>query len=163
MTSAALHFAKQKIPILLSRYDLSYYQEDNCIEYFIADKPTKEPISRSIVFSMNRPSVRINVGRFFPELHVLTDCRYLSAACFYLLAHHFAVMHHIPKLYPICLETRPETYRRFFSKLEDFHFFFEGLKLCETAKVCGRYPQLDIDISMVREKVIDEQEVPFLV
>jgi hypothetical protein len=72
-------------------------------------------------------------------------------------------MYHIPKSYRINLETRPETYRKFFSKLKDFHLHLEGLKLCQGAEVCGDYPQLDIDVSLIKERVMEEGEVPFMV
>jgi hypothetical protein len=163
MTSLVSKFAKEKIPILLDGYELSYYQEADCIGYVIADKKTKERISRAIILSLNRPSQQINVVRFCPELYKQTGCKYLSAACFYLLTHHFASIYQVPREYRICLETRPGTYDRFFSKLKDFHLRIEGVKLCKTAEVCGKYPQLDIDISMIERKIAEEEKVPFLV
>jgi hypothetical protein len=45
------------------------------------------------------------------------DSKYLSAACFYLLTHHFGNVFHLDKTYNIFLETIPATYDRFFSKL----------------------------------------------
>ena len=163
MSCSDSNFAEEKIPLLLSRYELCYHREDNCVEYFIADKATNKQISRAVILSLNRCSKQINVSRFCPELYRQTKCKYLSAACFYLLTHHFANIYHIPKTYRICLETRPETYRRFFSKLEDFHLQIEGLKLCKSAEVCGNYPQLDIDVSMIKDKVMEKGEVPFMV
>lgn len=163
MTSSESNFAKEKIALPLSRYELHYYKEDDCIEYFIVDKATNRQISRAVILSLDRTSKRINVGKFYPELYKQTECRYLSAACFYLLIHHFANIYHIPEGYRICLETRPDTYREFFSRLKDFHLLVERLKLCKTAEVCGNYPCLDIDISMIKEKSIEEEWVPFIV
>jgi len=163
MTSRKSNFVKEKIPLLLSRYGLSYRKEDDCVEYFVSDKATNKDISRAVIFSLNRGSKEINVSKFWPELYKQTDCKYLSAACFYLLTHHFANMYHIPKSYRIHLETRPETHTGFFSKLKDFHLHLEGLKLCQSAEVCGDYPRLDMDVSMVKEKVMAKDEVPFIV
>jgi hypothetical protein len=163
MTSLVSDFAKEKIAILLGRYELSYYQEANCIGYVIADKKTKEQISRAIILSLNRPSHQINVVRFCPELYKQIGCKYLSAACFYLLTHHFANIYQVPRKYRICLETPPDTYERFFSKLKDFHLFIEGVKLCKTAQVCGDYPQLDIDISMIEREITKEEALPFVI
>lgn len=163
MTSCQSNFAKEKIPLLLIRYELCYHREDNCVEYFIVDKATKKQISRAVIFSLNRGSKQINVSRFCPELYRQTKCKYLSAACFYLLTHHFANIYQIPKAYRICLETRPETYKKFFSKLKDFHLHIKGLKLCKSAEVCGNYPQLDMDVSMVKQKVMAKDEIPFIV
>jgi len=163
MTSCESNFAKEKIPLLLARYELCYNREDNCVEYFITDKATKKQISRAVIFSLNRGSEQINVSRFCPELYRQTECKYLSAACFYLLTHHFADIYQIPKGYRICLETRPDTHGRFFSRLKDFHLLIERLKLCATAEVCGNYPEIDIDISLIKKKILEKEEVPFLI
>jgi hypothetical protein len=163
MNCLVSHFPNEQIPILLGRYEFSYYQEDNCIEYFIQDKETKEAISRAIIFSLNQHSQQMNVARFCPELYKQAKCKYLSAACFYLLTHHFCSIYTLPRDYCICLETRPDTYKNFFSKLKDFHLLVEGVKMCETARVHGEYPHLDIDVSMIKEKTMDKEEVRFLV
>ncbi len=163
MTSLVSKFAKEKIPILLDGYELSYYQEADCMGYVIADKKTKEQISRAIILSLNRPSQQINVVRFCPELCKQTQCKYLSAACFYLLVHHFATVYHLPKDYSICLETRPDIFERFYLKLIDFRLHVEWVELCKTAHVCGKYPHLDIDISKVEKKNLDNKEIPFLI
>lgn len=47
--------------------------------------------------------------------------------------------------------------------IKDFHLHIEGLKLCQSAEVCGDYPQLDIDVSLIKERVMEEGEVPFMV
>ena len=157
MASSKSKFAEEKIPLLLSRYALSYRKEDDCVEYFVSNKATKKDISRAVVFSLNRRSKEIYVSKFCPELYKETECKYLSAACFYLLTHHFANIYHISKTYRICLETRPETYRRFFSKLEDFHLQIEGLKLCKSAEVCGNSDSMDVDVSTVEEKMATDK------
>jgi hypothetical protein len=163
MVTCESNFAQDKIPLLLNRYELCYRREDNCVEYFVTDKATNRQISRSVIFSINRRSEQITVSKFFPELYRQTECKYLSAACFYLLMHHFASIYQIPEAYRIYLETRPETHREFFSKLLDFDLHIEGLKMCKSAEVCGNYPRLDMDVSMVKEKVMAKDEVPFMV
>lgn len=163
MTSCKSQFAEDKIALLLRRYELSYCKEDDCVEYFIADKATGIQISRALVFSLNRGSKEINVSRFCPELCKETACKYLSAACFYLITHHFADIFQIPKAYRIHLETSPATYKKFFAKLKDYHLHIEGLTLCKSAEVCGNHPQLGIDVSMIKEKVLKQGEVPFAV
>jgi hypothetical protein len=157
------HFAQEKIALLLSRYELCYCKEGTCVEYFVSDNATKEQISRAVILSLDIGSKRINVSRFCPELYRQIQCKYLSAACFYLVTHHFAYIYHVPRAYKICLETRPETFESFFSKLKDFHLHVEGLKFCNSAEVCGDYPQLDIDVSVIKEKAMLNGEVPFLV
>ena len=122
MTALLSNFIRTKILLLLNRYELSYYKENNCVEYFVTDKETGEQISYAIVFSLNTYSKRIHVGRFCPELYKQTESKYLSAACFYLLMHHFTHIYHLPYEYRICLETRPVTNKKFFrdSKILDF-------------------------------------------
>ena len=128
MASPVIHFLKEHIPALLSRYAFLYYREDNCIEYFIKKKGENQSISQSIVFSFNQRSRQIYVSKFYPELYKQTRCKYLSAACFYLLANHFANIFMLPDDCPICLETKPETYRNFYSKLQGFGFHIEWIE-----------------------------------
>ena len=163
MTTSALDFAKEMLPVLLSRFGFLYFQENTCVEYFIIRKKSKEEISRALVFSLNTHSKQINVSSFYPELHKQTQCKYLSAACFYLLAHHFASVYHLPKGYRICLQTRPDTFENFYSKLKDFSLHVEWVELCETAHVCGKYPDLKIDLSKVEKKNLDSEEIPFMI
>lgn len=152
ITSIKSNFARETISLLLRRYTFFYHKEGNCIEYFVTDKYTREEISYALVLSLNTYSHHINVSRFCPELYKEIASKYLSAACFYLLIHHFAYVYHLPKEYGISLSTRPATYEKFFSRLKDFHLLIKGLKLCETVGVFGTYPQLDIDTSMITEK-----------
>lgn len=157
------NFVKDKILLLLDRYTLSYYKEGNCIEYFITDKDTKEEISYVIVFSLNNYSKQINVGRFCPNLYKQVDSRYLSAACFYLLIHHFAHIYHLPREYRICLQTRPVTNKIFFTRLKDFDFYIRRPKLCQSVELCGTYPDLAIDTSVINERIMEDETTLFQV
>jgi hypothetical protein len=143
---------KENVSRLLSRYELRYYQECDCIEYFITNKKTAEEISYSIVVSLNIHSNEIHVSRFCPELYTEIDSKYLSAACFYLLIHQFGDIYHLDDRYRISLETRPATYKRFFSRLKDFDLRNEGLKLCKTVAVVVEYPPLDINTSIIEKR-----------
>ena len=163
MGSIESQFMMKNVPRLLSRYNISYYREDTCVEYFITEKDKEEAISYSLVLSLNRTSRQIHVSRFYPELHKQMEPKYLSAACFYLLVHHFGEMYHLGKEYSIHLQTRPATYKKFFSKLRDFDLRHNGLKLVETVDVLGHYPPLDIDTSMIERKIAETREVPFQV
>jgi hypothetical protein len=161
MASIESYFAKENVPRLLIRYELSYYQEDNCIEYFIADKNTHEQISYAIIFSLNRDSKELHVSKFCPDLYKQIDAKYLSAACFYILIHHFGNIYHLSKDYSITLETRPATYKAFFSRLRDFDLLNRGLRLCKTVAIIGEYPPLDVNTSMIEKKSLQEGETPF--
>jgi hypothetical protein len=161
MASIESPFMKKNVSRLLSRYNLHYYQECDCIEYFITDKGTGEQISYSMVLSLNRHSNEIHISRFCPELYKQADSKYLSAACFYLLTHHFGHIYHLDNGYRISLETRPATYYRFFSRLKDFDLLDAGLRLCDTITVVGEYPPLDVNTSMIEKKSLQKQETPF--
>jgi len=142
-------FMQEKLPVFLRRYEISYCKEDDCIEYFIRDKITHEQISYALVLSLNRFAKQINVGRFCPGLYKQPHCKYLSAACFYLLIHHFAKIYHLSEGYGIYLETKPATYKKFFSMLKDFNLKVKRIILCNTAEVCDVYHQDNIDTSMI--------------
>ena len=142
------------MPTLLNRYDISYCKEGDCIEYFITDKQTHEQISYSLLLSLNRFSKQINVGKFFPELYKQNQSKYLSAACFYLLIHHFANIYHLVEGYGIYLHTKPSTYNKFYSLLKDFNLKIKKIILCNTAEVCDVYHKNDVDTSMVIKEVL---------
>jgi len=146
-------FMQEKLPVLLRRYEISYCKEADCIEYFITDKSTHEQISYALVLSLNRFSKQINVGRFCPELYKQPNSKYLSAVCFYLLINHFAKIYHLSEGYGIYLETKPATYKKFFSMLKDFNLQVKRIILCKTAEVCDVYHQDNIDTSMIKDRL----------
>ena len=161
MDSIESHFAEENVARLLSRYEFAYYKEDKCIEYFITDKTTSEQISYAIVFSLNRNSRDLHVCRFCPELYKQAESKYLSAACFYLLIHHFGNIYHLGKDYTISLDTLPATYKAFFSRLKDFDLQMKGLKYSKSAEVLGEYPLLNVDTSMIAKITTRNEEIPF--
>jgi hypothetical protein len=154
---------KKNVPRLLKKYTVSYYQEEDCIEYFLTSKKSKKQVSYALVLSLDRNAKEIHVSRFYPELYKQTGTRYLSAACFYLLIHHFAACYHLTHDYNISLDTRPATHKGFFSRLKDFHFHLRGLKLCQTAQILSDYEPLPVDTSMIKEKAYANMDIPFLV
>jgi len=154
-------FMKTNVPRLLDRFDISYFKEENCIEYFILDKGTEVQISFMIVLSLDTNSKEIHVSRFYPELYKQDNARYLSAACFYLVIHHFAHAYHLDENYCISLDTLPATFENFFSRLKDFDFHLEGIKLCKTAELLSKFSPVDLNTSMVKKKIIESQDVPF--
>ena len=98
MASCMSRFMKKNVPRLLNRYRISYFQEDDCIEYFITDKASEEQISYALVLSLDRTSKEIHVSKFYPELFKQKEPQYLSAVCFCLLIHHFGHCHHLTTL-----------------------------------------------------------------
>lgn len=163
MASCMSRFMKKNVPRLLNRYRISYFQEDDCIEYFITDKASEEQISYALVLSLNRTSKEIHVSKFYPELFKQKESQYLSAVCFCLLIHHFGHCHHLTTDYNISLDTRPATYERFFARLQDFHFRLKRLDLCQTAQILSDYEPLEVDTTMIEHRIGDGSEIPFLV
>jgi len=156
-------FIKKNVPRLLNRYRISYFQEDDCIEYFITDKDSEEQISYALVLSLDRRSREIHVSRFYPELFKQEESEYLSAVCFYLLIHHFGHCYHLTPDYNISLDTRPATYEGFFARLQDFHFRLRRLDLCQTAQILSDYEPLEVDTTMIEQETADGSVIPFLV
>ena len=156
-------FVTRAVQALQDRFRFSFYQEGNCIEYFIHEKETGRCISRNIVLSLTPQSHEIRVIKFYPELQYEPFSKYLSAAAFYFLVHHFAHIYHLAKGCPVCIETLLETHRAFYAKLRDFHLVLKGVKLCKTAYVCGDYPALEIDTDSVKKKDVPMTQMPFLV
>ena len=154
-------FMKEHVPRLLERYNIFYFKEDTCIEYFIVDKGTEAQISLIIVLSLDTNSREIHVSRFYPELYKQHNARYLSAACFYLVIHHFGHTYHLDENYNISLDTLPVTFEAFFSRLKDFDFHVEGIKFCRTAELLSRFLPVDMNTSMIKKKIIENQDVPF--
>jgi hypothetical protein len=111
-----------------------------------------------IVLSLNTNSSEIHVSRFYPELYKQDNAKYLSAACFYLVIHHFAHIYHLDEKYKISLDTLPVTFEEFFSRLEDFDFHLEGIKFCKTAELLSRFLPVDINTSMIKKKIIESQQ-----
>jgi hypothetical protein len=161
MASKESRFMKRNVLRLLRRYDISYFKEEDCIEYFIAVKGTTVQISYAIVLCLDRNSREIHVSRFCPQLYCQVDSRFLSAACFYLVIHHFAHVYHLAEDYNISLDTRPATYKNFFSRLKDFDFRIASTKFCRTAELLSKYPPLDVNTSMIRKKIAEDGDVPF--
>ena len=163
MTSIESQFVKKNVPRLLRRYEISYCKEDDCVEYFVTNKSTHEQISYALIFSLNRHSKEIHVSKFCPRLHKEERSKYLSAACFYLLIHHFGNIFHLGKGHSIGLETRRATYDAFFGQLKDFDLKNKGLRWEKNVSVLGEYPPIGLDTSMIQKETMGNEEVPFQV
>lgn len=145
-------FIGEKIRLLLKRYGLSCRIEENRIEYVLADAITAEQVSFDLVLSRNRFAKQIHVCKFYPGLHRQDDTRYLSAACFFLLVHHFGQHYNLNRVYTIFLQTRHEVFTQFYATLKDFCFQIRGQATADNVNVWSTYVPCAIDTSMIREK-----------
>ncbi len=156
-------FMRKNVPLLLDRFDISCALEGACAEYFIEDKASHQQLSKAIIFSLNRFSHKIHVNRFYPELFRQENSRYLSAACFYLLIHHFAHALHVEKSYSIFLQTQPRICEEFYARLRDFDFHVVNFDLGDVVNVTSTYMPLPVDTSMIHENTAMADELLFMV
>ncbi|MDY0132685.1 MAG: hypothetical protein RBR53_08455 [Desulforegulaceae bacterium] len=155
-------FIEEKVGCLFEKFNLSCFPNDSFNTYFIKDRKTGEVISRELVLCLDKFGKKIHVSRFYPELNKRPLCKYLSAACFYILIQHFAKEKKIDNSFHISLDCTPEVFSSFYTKLVDFHFI-------NTFKSAGRSISADSDfeisdfefISMVSYEVFDENEFYF--
>lgn len=84
------NFLNQQIPRLNNRFLLTFSRDDTCMEYFLRDRHTGKQISKTLIASHEVFSGSLYISKFYPELYRQINCKYLSAACFYLMVHHAA-------------------------------------------------------------------------
>lgn len=160
--SATSEFIRQTLPGLLDRYAITYLAEGDCIEYFLVDRANDEEISQNLVISLNRFARRIEIIRFYPELHKQPNTKFFSAVCFYLLVHHFARYFEISHNHKVFVRTQPEIFTRFYKSLRDFNFYPES-QLANTIDLLSDYIQTDVDTSIIEERVTDTEEMRFMI
>ncbi|MFO7751156.1 MAG: hypothetical protein R6V54_13795 [Desulfobacteraceae bacterium] len=155
-------FMRRNLPLLCNRFCFSYLKEESCIEYFINNFDSTETVSSALIFSYNFRKKDLHVSRFHPELSFLTNSKYLSAACFYLLIHHFAGIYGLDNTSHISLETVETTSSRFYRKLGDFDFTVSRHGVGEVVELVSTVSFSSVDTSMVREHICQPGEIPFL-
>jgi len=116
------HFLMTHLPLLLKRFSLSYEQDGSCLEYFLYSKEKMRRISKDLVVSHDPFSGSLYIAKFYPEIYREMNCKYLSAACFYLMAHHAAKIFHLADRCVVSLETDTSVFNQFYCRLDDFDF-----------------------------------------
>jgi hypothetical protein len=154
-------FMKINIETLLSRYDFSFCREDRCMEYFIMDKKKLEDVSKALIMSLDLFKKNIHVAKFYPELYKQLNSKYMSAACFYLLVHHFGQYYHLDKTYHIDLDTTPCVFHRFYEKLKEFHLHITNFGLGNTVNVMSDYTPVQLDLSLIHERFLNAGDEMF--
>jgi len=133
------HFLAPYIPLFLERFLLSYKQDGSCLEYFLYSKEKMRWISKNLIISHDLFSGSLYVAKFYPEINKEQNCKYLSAACFYLMAHHAAKIFHLSGNCCIDLESDTEVFNHFYSRLNDFDFKITYYRTSERVSLRGRY------------------------
>jgi len=156
-------FIEKKALLLLTRYNLFCNSNDFFNTYFIRDKKTREIISRDLVLTLDNFSKEIHVSRFYPELKQRPMCKYLSAACFYLLVHHFAWEKHLNNTYHISLDCNPDVFASFYTKLLDFNFKDSFKSPGRSICALSNFELSDFDcISMIKEELDKDFEFSYI-
>ena len=155
-------FMRTNVPLFLTRFIITYFKEDSCIEYFINNRDSNLVISSSLVFSYSAMAKNLHVSRFHPELYLQDKPKYLSAACFYLLIHHFADIFSLDDTCRISLETVPSVNASFYSRLADFDFKIRKKGLGNVVELISRLIRLPVDTSMIATRVFGDMDIPFL-
>lgn len=145
-------FMEIQVKRLLGRYFLTCAIEDTCMEYFLWDAKTRNLVSLNLILSHDRFSRGIYISKFYPQLFLTPDSRFLSAACFYLMVHHSAGMFGLPDHCRISLETDIPVFEAFYSRLADFHFRIARHRPGTHVCLNGTYQWLPIDRKIVAEK-----------
>ena len=144
LTFLAIH-----IPELLERFSLSYEQDETCIEYFLFSKEKLTEISRSLIVSHEIFSHSLYVSKFYPEIYRELNCKYLSAACFYLMAHHAIRKFQLCDNCCVNLEAEDDVFDSFYSRLADFSFKVQYNRPSHRVYLRGRYHEMPFSTNMI--------------
>lgn len=139
----------QHMPELFQRFELSYERDHSCIEYFLYSKEKHEEISRTLIVSHEIFSKSLNVSKFYPEIYKELNGKYLSAACFYMLAHHAVEQFHLCDLCDVNLETETAVFESFYSKLNNFNFKIKYSRVADRVCLKGQYHKFDFSTDMI--------------
>lgn len=144
-------FVETQVKRLMSRFSLSYLRDDTCVEYFLQDVRNRNLVSMNLVLSHDRFAGGLYISKFYPQLFLTPDHRFLSAACFYLMIHHSAGVFGLADHCRVSLETDTSVFEEFYSRLPEFHFRIAyhrpGRRVC----LSGSYQQLPIDAAIIHE------------
>ena len=143
-------FLTVQIPKLLQRFSISYEKnDDTCIEYFLFSKEKLCEISRSLILSHELFSKSLYISKFYPEIYKELNCKYLSAACFYIIAHHAASQFHLTDNCCVNLETDNSVFESFYSRLNDFRFKVHCSRPCDKVYLRGHYHKMGFQTDMI--------------
>lgn len=142
-------FLNLHMPELLKRFSFSYEQDDTCLEYFLHSKKTLSRISKTLVYSHNTFSHSLYVSKFYPEIYKELNCKYLSATCFYLLAHHAVKQFELLDNCDVTLETDTCVFDNFYSRLNEFGFTIKHNRPSDRVCLTGHYHALPFRTDMI--------------
>lgn len=121
------------------------------MEYFLRDLEKQSLVSLNLILSHDRFAHGLYVSKFYPQLFLTQDHRFLSAACFYLMVHHSAGVFGLADHCRVSLETDTAVYDEFYSRLPEFHFRIAYHRPCRRVCLYGSYHHLPINPAMICE------------
>jgi len=118
------NFIKKNVEILFKNYQIGFQPIVPGLEiaYSILIKASGKKISDSIYVIKEIKTNSMIIEDFYPNLNKQPNSKYLSAAAFYAIAKHASMMLNVQQCANINVPTSFETFSKFFSKLNDFHF-----------------------------------------
>lgn len=151
MKSAQTAFMATHIPELEQRFSLSFFRDDSCVEYFLDARGTGRHVSQNLILSRDNRAKGLYVAKFYPQLFLEQECKYLSAACFYLMVHHAAHLFHLRDLCTVWLETDTRVFEAFYAKLREFEFHIARARVGGKVCVKGQFHDLPLITGAVAE------------
>lgn len=134
---------------MLSRYLISYDQDSTCSEYYIYSKAKHKEISRQLIVSHEIFSDSLYVSKFYPEIYKELNCKYMSAACFYMMIHHAAKLFSTHDNCCVNLETDADIFENFYSRLNDFDFKIQYSRPAHKVSLRGHYHSISLGTEMI--------------
>ena len=156
------NFILTNIPLFFERFSLTYFRESSCIEYFLKKRHCPDIISSALILSYNLQKKDLHVSRFHPELYLLSNSKYLSAVCFYLLIHHCAAVFALDDTCRISLETVKSVSDSFYKKLGDFNFIVNKHSPGNVVELVSGISRSSVDTSMIETHIYQPGEIPFM-
>jgi len=142
-------FLNHNMPGLLDRFELSFQKDCSCIEYFLYSKEKHTEISRTLIVSHEIFSKSLYISKFYPEIYKEINCRYLSAACFYMMTHHAVKEFDLYDLCDVNLETDTAVFDSFYSKLNNFDFKIKYNRVAGRVCLKGQYHKFAFSTDMI--------------
>jgi len=147
-------FLGRHIPLLLKRFSISYERESTCIEYFLYSKEKLREISKNLIVSHETFTGNLYVSKYYPEIYKEIQCKYLSAAFFYMMVHHAVKMFHLANNCCVNLEAEREVFDDFYARLDDFDFKIHHNRIAKKVCARGHYQNFDFSTDMVTHHLI---------
>jgi hypothetical protein len=142
-------FLSIHVPALERRFQLSYFQDDSCVAYYLDARGTERQVSQNLILSRDPRCMGVYVSKFYPQLFLEASSKYLSSACFYLLVCHAVHLFHLKDECPVWLETDIRVFRQFYVKLKGFDFCIHRARVGERVCLHGIFHESPVQVAEI--------------